>query len=104
MRQYSSAPAAAGDLAAAVAADQAQSSEELLNIVITSLFAVGLSLQAAAVSPADLAKQQIEQAVQRLDDTIRIARNAAFNTREGDHGTGLVAAEFSSRLAIRNGP
>ncbi|MGO8891990.1 MAG: hypothetical protein ACLQB1_20180 [Streptosporangiaceae bacterium] len=66
---------------AAVAAEQAHHSRELLDSITTSLYNVGLSLQAAADLPHDAASQGIAQALQHLDDTIRQIRDTAFTTR-----------------------
>jgi PAS domain S-box-containing protein len=78
----------AGELAdlaaAAVAAGQAHRSQELLDTTITSLFHVGLSLQAAIDLPAELIRQRIAEALGHLDDTIREIRNTAFTI--GHHG------------------
>lgn len=54
---------------------------ELLDSITTSLYGVGLSLQAAADLPHDTAGQGIAEAVRHLDDTIRQIRDSAFTTR-----------------------
>jgi len=81
----------AGELAdlaaAAVAAEQAHRSQELLDTTITSLFHVRLSLQAAIDLPAELIRQPIAEALGHLDDTIREIRNTAFTI--GHHGDPL---------------
>jgi PAS domain S-box-containing protein len=77
----------AGLAAAAVAAKQAHRGQELLDTAITSLFHVGLSLQAAIDLPAELTRQRITEALGHLDDTIREIRNTAFTIR--DHGDPL---------------
>ena len=59
---------------------QAHDGQELLDSVITSLYHVGLSLQAAADPPHDAASQGIAEALQHLDDTIRQIRDTAFTT------------------------
>jgi len=70
------------DLAqAAVAAKQARLGQELLDSITTSLYNVGLSLQAAADLPHDAATNGIAEALQHLDDTIRQIRDTAFTTR-----------------------
>jgi anti-anti-sigma factor len=66
---------------AAVASAQAHRSQELLDRVVSHLFQVGLSLQAASGQPADLARQRIGEAVQRLDDTIHDIRDHLFAAR-----------------------
>jgi anti-anti-sigma factor len=69
------------DLArAAVAAEQAHRSQDLLDRVINSLFHVGLSLQAAIGLPHHTARQRIAQALQHLDDTIHEIRDHMFTT------------------------
>ena len=71
------------DLArSAVAADQAHGSRELLDTIITRLFQLGLSLQAAIDLPADMVGQRIEEALGHLDDTIREMRDTAFTTAD----------------------
>ena len=71
------------DLArAAAAARQAHGSQELLDSVTTSLYHVGLSLQAAADLPHDAASKGIAEALRHLDDTIREIRDNAFTTRD----------------------
>ena len=54
------------DLVRAVLAEQAQHAEDLLDRVVGSLFHVGLSLDTAAGQPAELARERISQALQRL--------------------------------------
>jgi anti-anti-sigma factor len=67
------------DLArAAVAAQHTQHAPELLDKVVTSLFHVGLSLQAAIDLPHRMARQRIIEALQHLDDTIQEIRGHAF--------------------------
>jgi anti-anti-sigma factor len=73
------------DLArAAAAAERAHRGQELLGTIITSLFRVGLSLQAAMELPAEVARQRIAAALDHLDDTIREIRETAFITRDHD--------------------
>ncbi len=64
----------------AVPAEQARLGRELLDSITTSLYNVGLSLQAAADLPRDAAGQAIAEALRQLDDTIREIRNNAFAT------------------------
>jgi anti-anti-sigma factor len=66
----------------AIAARQARIGQELLNSVTTSLYHVGLSLQAAADLPHDAASKSIAEAIRNLDDTIRQIRGNAFTTRD----------------------
>ena len=70
-----------------VLAEQAQHAEDLLDRVIGSLFHVGLSLDTAAGQPAELARERISQALQRLDDTVREIRDHVFRSRRpgSDH-------------------
>jgi PAS domain S-box-containing protein len=70
-----------------VLAEQAQHAEDLLDRVIGSLFHVGLSLDTAAGPPAELARERISQALQRLDDTVREIRDHVFRSRRpgSDH-------------------
>jgi hypothetical protein len=53
-----------------VAAEEADHGQKLLDRVVTSLFEVGLSLQAAIGQPHYLARQGISDALQCLDETI----------------------------------
>jgi PAS domain S-box-containing protein len=69
----------------AAAAEQADASRDLLDQVVTGLFDVGVSLQAAAGLPHHTARQLIIDALQRLDDTIHEIRDhvfAAFGHRD----------------------
>jgi PAS domain S-box-containing protein len=70
-----------------VLAEQAQHAEDMLDRVIGSLFHVGLSLDTAAGQPAELARERISQALQRLDDTVREIRDHVFRSRRpgSDH-------------------
>ncbi len=69
------------DLArSAVTAEQAHCGRELLDTIITRLFQLGLSLQAAIDLPADMVGQRIEEALGHLDKTIRQIRDIAFTT------------------------
>ncbi len=56
-------------------------SRELLDRVVASLFHAGLSLQAAAVLPADVARERISAALRHLDDTIHEIRDHIFRSR-----------------------
>jgi len=77
-------------LVRAVLAEQAQHAEDLLDRVVGSLFHVGSSLDAAAGQPAELARERIEQALQRLDDTIRDIRSHVFRSRRPGSGHGTA--------------
>ncbi len=69
------------DLArATAAARQAHDGRELLDSITTSLYHVGLSLQAAADLPHGAASKGIVEALQHLDDTIREIRDTALTT------------------------
>jgi TctA family transporter len=59
-------------------AGRAQPSPGLLDTIVTGLFTVGLSLQAALDSPPGIARQRVSEAAQRLDEIIREIRDAAF--------------------------
>ena len=70
------------DLAGTVfTADRAPGGLELLDAIITGLFHVGLSLQAALDLPAEVSRPRITEALGHLDDTIREIRDAAFRSR-----------------------
>ena len=69
------------DLARAAVAEQAHRGQELLDRIASSLFHVGVSLQAAIDLPSDVAKQRIAEALWHLDDTIREIRDHVFTTR-----------------------
>ena len=98
-----------GLAAAAVAAEQAHRGQELLDTTITSLFHVGLSLQAAIDLPAELIRQGITEALGHLDDTIREIRNTAFTIRyhddplsdnpSGHHQTATVAGGRNQQVS-----
>lgn len=69
------------DLARAAVAGQADRGQELLDRVVHSLYQVGLSLQAAAGLPSDVARERITDALARLDDTIHDIRDHSFASR-----------------------
>jgi anti-anti-sigma factor len=71
----------------AVLAEQAQHAEDLLDRVVGSLFHVGLSLDQAAGQPAELARERISGALQRLDDTVHEIRHHLFRSRRPGGGT-----------------
>jgi PAS domain S-box-containing protein len=78
-----------GDLASlvrAAAAEREQRSDALLDRVVSSLLHVGLSLQAAADQPADVARQRITDALARLDDVIHEIRDHLFRSRRSGGG------------------
>ena len=77
------------DLVRAALAEQAHHAEELLDQVVAGLFHVGLSLETAAGQPAELARERISEALQRLDDTIHEIRDHVFRFRRPGSGGGL---------------
>ena len=70
------------DLVVAAAPEQAHRSQELFDRITTSLFRVGLSLQAASDLPGDAASQSVAGALYALEDTIRQIRDAVLTTRD----------------------
>jgi anti-anti-sigma factor len=74
------------DLVRAVLAEQAHHAEDLLDRVVGSLFRVGLSIDKAAGQPAQLARERISEALQRLDDTIYEIRDHVFRFRRPGGG------------------
>jgi len=74
------------ELVRAVLAEQAQHAEDLLDRAVGSLFHVGLSLDEAVGQPAELARERISEAVQRLDDTVREIRDHVFRSRRPGSG------------------
>jgi anti-anti-sigma factor len=76
------------DLVRAVLAGQAQHAEDLLDRVVGSLLHVGLSIETAAGQPAELARERISEALQRLDDTVREIRDHVFRSRRPGSGGG----------------
>ena len=71
------------DLARGAAAGQATS--DLLDQVVHRLFRVGLSLEAAATLPGDVARDRLAESLDQLDDVIHEIRDYAF-TSGGDQG------------------
>jgi hypothetical protein len=67
------------DLARVAAeADETHHDQDLLNNVVSGLFEVGVSLQAAIGQPHHLARQRISDALQRLDGAIHQIRDHLF--------------------------
>jgi anti-anti-sigma factor len=62
-------------LARAAVAEHTRRDQELLDRVVQGLFQVGLSLQAAADLPSELARERITDALHELDDTISDIRD-----------------------------
>ena len=69
-------------------AEQAHHAGELLDRVVGSLFHVGLSIDKAAGQPAELAREGVSEALQRLDDTIQEIRDHVFRFRRPGSGGG----------------
>jgi anti-anti-sigma factor len=67
--------------AAADAAEQVRRSQDLLDMVITRLYQVGVSLQPADLS-RDTARPHIEEALRTLDDIISQIRDSTFADTE----------------------
>ena len=63
---------------AAAGAGLPQASQDALDTVVGDLFHAGLSLQAALDSADETGRQHIMEALQYLDDAIRLARNQVF--------------------------
>ena len=78
------------DLVHGVLAEQAHHAGELLDRVAGSLFHVGLSLDTAAGQPAELARERIGEALQRLDDTVQEIRDHVFRFRRPGSGGGPI--------------
>ncbi|MGH3284039.1 MAG: STAS domain-containing protein [Streptosporangiaceae bacterium] len=55
--------------------------QDLPDMIINTLFRVGLSLQAAMDQPRDTARERIAEVLQYLDDIIRDIRDAEFGIR-----------------------
>jgi anti-anti-sigma factor len=80
------------DLAArartAVTAEQQHRGGDLLDTIITTLFDVGLSLQAAIDLSAEAAKQRITEALGDLDEVISHIRATAYTSGNHQHAPG----------------
>lgn len=59
-------------------ADQPQVTRDVLDRVVSRLFQVGLSVQAASGLPGDVARERLAAALDQLDDAIQEIRNYAF--------------------------
>ena len=75
------------DLARGAVVGQSQLTKDLLDRVIHHLFQVGLSLQAAADLPGEIARERLTGAVDQLDEVIHEIRDHAFTSDE-DRRTG----------------
>jgi anti-anti-sigma factor len=71
------------DLARGMVADQPPPVKDLLDRVVRHLFQVGLSLQAAAGLPGELARRRLSEALDQLDEVIHEIRDHAFTSGEG---------------------
>lgn len=76
------------DLARSAVSDQAHLTKDLLDRVANHLFQVGLSLQAAANLPGDVARDRLTEALDRLDDVIHEIRDYAFTIGAEGGGNG----------------
>jgi len=75
-------------LVRAAATEQAQHSQDLLERVVGGLFRAGLSMQAAAGLPTEVARERIREALERLDETIHEIRDHVFRSqRDGSDST-----------------
>jgi anti-anti-sigma factor len=68
------------NLARGAVADQWRGTKDLLDRVTQRLFQVGLSLQAAADLPADVARERLSTALDQLDNVIHEIRDYAFSS------------------------
>lgn len=69
------------DLVRAALTEQAHHAEELLDRVVGGLFHVGRSVDMAADQPAELARERIGEALQRLDDIVHEIRGHVFRSQ-----------------------
>ena len=74
------------DLARGAVADQSHLTRDLLDRMAHHLFQVGLSLQAVADLPGNVARERLTKALDRLDDVIHEIRDYAFTS--GGEGQG----------------
>jgi anti-anti-sigma factor len=74
------------DLARGAVADQRCMTKDLLDRVVHRLLQVGLSLQASANLPADVARERLRDALDQLDDTIHEIRDYAFASGNEEAG------------------
>ena len=70
------------DLARGIVADQPPLTKDLLDRVVQHLFQVGLSLQAAAGLPGEVARQRLSEALGQLDEVIHEIRDHIFTSGE----------------------
>lgn len=74
-------------IAWAVAAEHERRADTLHEQVVGALFRVGLSLQAAAHLPAEVARERISEALTHLDRVIHDVRDHVFRDLRGNDGT-----------------
>jgi anti-anti-sigma factor len=75
------------DLARGAVAGQSRLTVDLLDRVADRLFHVGLSLQAAAGLPGDVARERLAEALDQLDEAVHEIRDYAFTSGgEGSRG------------------
>ena len=71
------------ELARSAILEQSARVQELLDRVVGQLFQVGMSLEAAAELPGEIAQRRITEALDRLDETIHEIRDYAFGSPDG---------------------
>ena len=71
------------DLARGMVADESAQTKDLLDRVVQQLFRIGLSLQATADLPGEVARQRLSEAMDRLDQVINEIRDHAFTSGDG---------------------
>jgi anti-anti-sigma factor len=71
------------DLARSMVGDQPPLAKDLLDRVVQRLFQVGLSLQAAAGVPGEVARQRLSEALDQLDAVIHEIRDHVFTSGGG---------------------
>jgi len=71
------------ELARSAVLEQSARVQELLDRVARQLFQVGLSPEAAAELPGEIAQRRITDALDRLDETIHEIRDYAFGSPDG---------------------
>lgn len=90
----------------AILGDRERIGRELHDGVIQSLFAVGMNLQAAAITVAPELRDRLERAVTDIDGAIRDLRNYIFGLRPGllaDRQLARVMDNLAERLEAESG-